>query len=474
MFFRDKKKITYYNIYISFFVIVLPLISFTFYQIIIGILLSIFQCHKFNLFSTKDSILKCYNGFEFYFEFALAIICICIITCFSYITILIFYKPNFIIEENDILKKTSSIPDLLLFINKIIHIIFFAIGGDESTQWFVLFTLFILAFINMISFFHYNNYENIILMKFNKGLSLILFWNICCLVIGKVFQSWEFDGTLHLFCFGSILIIIYFIYYKEKINEFYNIDFKQIDSSKERLNYIKDFLDLIKLKDKCRKNYIIFNTLVLLREENCINKNCKMKKYLKMKEKGYQSDFIIYQYCQTLFELSIKKFPNDIILKANYIIYLVVQMSKKKLAQKLLETMKTKFLDFQNNYIIFCCKKYIESYTPGLKKNFEEHNKNIMRTIEYEKVYNIFKDNLSKVASLYYEFWSSLHKSHLQGTEDFIKLNDIGEKINSLIDKIDENFNILHNVKGDDLRVLNLYSGFLKNIRYASLIFLLF
>jgi hypothetical protein len=139
-------------------------------------------------------------------------------------------------------------------------------------------------------------------------------------------------------------------------------------------------------------------------------------------------------------------------------------MSKKKLAQKVLSSMKEQIFNFENNYIIFCCKRYIGLYSPELRKNFEQQNKNIMKAIEYEKQFETFKEYLSKAASLYYEFWSSLYKSHLQSTEDFIKLNDIGEKLNLLIDQIDDFFNKLHNVKSDDTRVLNLYSSFLKHI----------
>jgi hypothetical protein len=240
------------------------------------------------------------------------------------------------------------------------------------------------------------------------------------------------------------------------------------------LKYIKDLLQIIKNKEKCRESFIIFNTLILIKERNCINKNCKLKKYLFLSEKGLESDYILYQYCQQLFELSIKQFPNDVILKANYIIYLVVQMSKKKFAQKILNTMQNEPFHFQNNYIIYCCKKYIEKYASLSKKNFEEENINIMQSFEYEKIFNIFKSNLSKASFLYYDFWSSLYKSHIQGTEDFSKLNEIGEKLNSLIDEIGKKFDQLHRVKSDDVEVLNLYSGFLKNIlnnnnKYAEL-----
>ena len=472
---REKSKLRYYNFYISIFKTILPLICFTFFGQIFGLLISLFLCDSENNTSLIDKSLKCRSGHWFYIEGILTIICIIFLLLFSYITILIFYIPNFILDDNESLKKSNSIPDLFLFINKIAFIILFAFfKTNESSHWLFIFFLLILTFANTWSVFYYNYFEDVSLKKLNQCLCLINLWNIICLFIGKIFQSWNYNGSLHLFLFGIILIVLVFIFYKEKINDFYTVDIKEINSGEARLKYIKNFLNLIKMKDKSRNNFIIFNTLILLREENCINKNCKLKKYLKMIEKGYQTDYLLYEYCQQLFEMSIKKFPNDIILKANYIIYLIVQMSKKKLAQKVFVSMKEYFLDFRNNYIIFCCKNFIESYSPGMKNIFEENNKNIMRGMEYEKIFNLFKDNLLKASSLYYEFWSSLYKSHLQGTEDFIKLNNIGKKLNSLNNMIEDNFKKLFNVKGDDFRVINLYSGFLKDIVNNRLKFIVF
>ena len=428
-------------------------------------LISIFICNSENNTSIIDNSLKCHSGGLFYFDSVLAVIVLILLLSFSYITILIFYIPNFILEEEELLKKSNSIPDLILFINKIAFVILFDfIKINESSQWLFLFFLFILTFANTWSTFYYNHYESGILTKLNQCLGLNLFWSIICLFLAKIFYVWNYNGSLHLFLFGSILIDLIFIYHKEKSNDLNSIEFKQIDSSETSLRYIKNFLILIKMRDKSRENFIIFKTLILLREENCINKNCKLKKYLQIAEKGYLADYLLYEYCQQLFEISIKKFPNDIILKANYIIYLIVQMSKKKLAQKVFITMKEYLLHFQNNYIIFCCKNIIESYSPGAKGVFEESNKNIMRAVEYEKLFHLFKDNLLKTSSLYYEFWTSLFKSNLQGTEDFIKLNNIGKKINSLNNTIEENFKKLYNVKSDDFIVVNLYSEFLKNI----------
>ena len=463
LYITDKSKVSNYSLYISFLKICIQIICFTFFGQIFGLLSSIFICE--NNSSIIDESLKCRSGFWFYADSILSSICLIFIVYYSFSSILLFYKPNFIMEENDTLKKTNSIPELVLFANKIIFTItLYSTRYNANYHWMILIILFISTLANVISLFYFNNYENLILSRLNKCLALILFWSICCLALGKILQNFQFDGILHLFCFGLIIIILYAIYYKDEIKQFCNLDFKLINTSQKKLKYIKDLLQIIKNKEKCRESFIIFNTLILIKERNCINKNCKLKKYLFLSEKGLESDYILYQYCQQLFELSIKQFPNDVILKANYIIYLVVQMSKKKFAQKILNTMQNEPFHFQNNYIIYCCKKYIERFASLSKQNFEEENINIMQSFEYEKIFNIFKSNLSKASFLYYDFWSSLYKSHIQGTEDFSKLNEIGEKLNSLIDEIGKKFDQLHRVKSDDVEVLNLYSGFLKNI----------
>ena len=330
---KDKAKVVHYNIYISFFRLILQLVCFTFFGQIFELLIIVFICE--NNVSIIDNTLECRKGTWFYFYGIFCIICLILLIYFSISSISIFYKPNFIIEENDVLKKTSSTPELVFFANKIIFlIIVYAPIKLFSLHWLTLIVLFLSTSANTICLFYYNNYENIILMKLSKLLSMILCWSIFSLILGKIFQNWEFDGIIYLFIIGSIILILLCFYYKDKVNSFYLIDFKQIDNSQNLLNYIKNFMALIRNKDKCRESFIVFNTFLLLKEENCINKNCKLKRYLDLSEKGLESDFILYQYCQQLFETGIKKFPNDIILKCNYIVYLVVQMSKKKIGLK--------------------------------------------------------------------------------------------------------------------------------------------
>lgn len=56
--------------------------------------------------------------------------------------------------------------------------------------------------------------------------------------------------------------------------------------------------------------------------------------------------------------------------------------------------------------------------------------------MEYKNNSIEFKKLLSKSSYLYYDFWTSLYTCHLQGSEDFKKLNDIGAELNQLIEKM--------------------------------------
>jgi hypothetical protein len=165
-------------------------------------------------------------------------------------------------DKNDSLKKISSFSNLVFFFNKILFIVLTSIKSDNIIYiWFMLIVLFISTYANMISFTKYNNYENI-----------LLFTLIANLIIGKIFLAWGFNGVLYHFIFGIIISLVSAFVYKSKLNSYSNINFREINSPCERLIYIQDFLNLVKTKHLSREKTLIFDSLILIREENCINK----------------------------------------------------------------------------------------------------------------------------------------------------------------------------------------------------------
>ena len=460
----EKSKIKYYNIIVSIMRYTLPIICFALFGQIFEFLIIIYLCVD-NKDSIKYNSFKCPNNYCFYVFSVLSAIAIIFLLIISYLTISIFYKPPFMKDKNDSLKKITSRSDLVFFLNKIIFIVLTNIDYHGTIFiWFVLIILFLSTFGNMICFTKYNNYENILLKEINKYFSVLLFSLMTSLMIGKIFNAWEFSGALYIFVIGLINAIMSAFIYKSGLNSYSNVKFKELNSSCECLLYIKDFLELIKNRHLCRETLLKFDTLILIREENCIDKNCKLKKYIKSREKGEANDFILFQYCQSLYEIAIKKFPDDVILKVNYITYLIITMSKRKLAEKVLYTVELKTFQFESNFLFFCCKKFIQTHSLISEHIFKEENKNVMKKLEYDKLNEEFKNDLSQASSLYYEFWQTLNKYHMQGVEDFDRLKNIGKELNILINKIENNFETLHNVRGDDTSLLYLYSGFIKYI----------
>ena len=83
--------------------------------------------------------------------------------------------------------------------------------------------------------------------------------------------------------------------------------------------------------------------------------------------------------------------------------------------------------------IYCCCQKFIKSYKISSDNIFEEENKNVVKKVEYDKLYEEFKNDLTKASTLYYDFWNTLNKFHIQGIEDFDKLKKIYQKIIKVI-----------------------------------------
>ena len=461
-----KSKIKYYNALINFMRIALPVISLSFFGQIFETFLLIFMCEETVNVDTYNSF-ECPNKTFYYAMTILCFFAILFLILISYISISIFYKPSFIKDKNNSLTKVDSFPNKVFFVNKILFILLTNIRRKNIIfVWFILVVFLISSYANMIAFTKYNNYINRILLEINKFFSVLLFSFICFLIVGKIFNGLGFNGTIYLYLYSIFIALISAFLYKSNLNSFSYIEFKLLNSGCEQLLYIQNFLNLVRTRHLTREKTLTFDSLILIREENCINKNCKLKKYLKSVEKGQPNDFLLYQYCQDLYEIALKKNPDDIILKINYVVFLKTQMSKTKLAEKVFYTIKYQPFSFEANFMMFYCKKFFEVDCNNDNSEIvnKELNKNIMKKIEYDKLNEEFKNDLIQASSLYYNFWNILNKYHIQGIEDFDKLKNIGKELTILINGIEEKFKILHNVKGDDINLLYLYSGFIKYI----------
>ena len=450
---------------ISFLKYLLPILCFTFFGQIFLLLTSVFRCLTGRLYYAAT--VSCEIGPWYYVTAPLSILSLIAQIIISYMTISIYYQADFINEGKNLLKKRTSLPDIIFFVNKIIVIIIFEFDkGVEVEHWGILFIICVLSGTNAYATIFLQNYENLVIKKFHYFYCLFYFWGFLCLLIGKIFKSWNFNGAFYLFLIGLVLIVIYCLFHAKTYLEFLHQDFNDINSSQNCINYIRSYLKFVKEKEVCRDSSMLITSFIEKMEVGCTNSNCILKKYLISLSKGFDSNFMLLQFAQKLFKIALNKFPRDINLRIHYIIFLLTKVNQKKNAQKELFSIKPGFIFLDDNFKLFRCKKYLEEYNSMVNKDEEDviESNDIFQAMEYKNNLIEFKKLLSKSSYLYYDFWSSLYSSHLQGTEDFKKLNDIGAELNQLIENIEKIFEKLLEIKNNDLITIQLYESYVKNI----------
>ena len=466
MYFRFKKG--KYDIIwpINILKFCLPLISTSFFGQEFLLLITVFICQNGKTYF--DEKMACRTGSWYSFSCPTAIIAILIQIMLSYVSISMNYYPDFFPEAYNFMKKRSSFPDVIFMFSKILIIIIFIFDKQKDYEhWGILFVLCFITGLNAYVTLFLQYYENIIIKKLNYFYSLFLFWGFLSLFISKIFKSWEFRGGLYLFILGIILIFIYCVFYAKTYLEFINLNPNNINTSQEYINYIKSYINILDKKEISRDNSMVLTSFIEKAEEGCTNKNCLLKKYLISLSQGFDSNFILLQYAQKLFKFGINKFPRDITLKIHYIIFLLTKINQKKNAQKELLSIKKNIFNLNDSFNLFRCKKYIQDYSSIKNRDQQEEgieNNSFFIEIEYQNKVKEFKKLLSKSSSLYYDFWSSLYSSHLQGTEDVKKLSDIGAELNQLIENIEKVFEKLREIKSNDYEIIKLYESYLKNI----------
>ena len=206
------------------------------------ILLSAFKCiHSNKLYYAGDA--ECEIGNWYYITLVVASISIILQINLSYVTVSLYYHADFIYESGDILKRNNPFPDIIFLVNKIVIIITFMFDqGKTGEHWPILFALVILTGLNAYGNIFMQNYGNEIIKKFHYFLSLFLFWGFLSLFISNIFKSLNFSGAFYFFLCGIVIIFIYCSFYIKTNLQFLDMNYSDINSSCDYLNYIYTFI----------------------------------------------------------------------------------------------------------------------------------------------------------------------------------------------------------------------------------------
>ena len=435
---------------------ILPLMSNTFFLPMFFVFMSAFDCTTENTSLYSDE-LKCYTIF-FYINYTISFISLILYVPMCLLVVTLFYE--YALEgETKPLSKTTSIPDVFFFWEKmLITFIFVVTDGEFYIHLFLILTLIIFSSFSVYLNYIYERYNEELLNYMHKFLSLTFLWASLCLGIGKLTMNIKFNGCLGLFFSVEPMFFLILFYRKKNLKSFlYKIGKKE--TLKETLLHIKNFLYLFDKKNEYREVKIILNSYIQIYEETCTIKKCPLKKYLKLLKEGIEANGCLLQHANLLFTLGINKYPDNVEIKFAYALFLLKKLNRRKKAANYLKSIKALSPTIEEEFIIFRCKRIFEDNLSDLKEG-DGDNYDIIKELKFRNHNKTFIDLIKESSTLYIDFWNQLLDSYYNDKENVNELNNCGTKINRINDEIEYIFHEMRKLKANNIELLKIYYEF--------------
>ena len=375
----------------------------------------------------------------------------------GYIFIYTFIETSF--EKKLANGKRTNKTDIQGYWVKLLMVAIFTFFRNGN-QWPLLFSLFFLSFWHLLFYLKELPDYNLEILRLKILKNTLFFWSTVCLLVIKIFESFSnCNSGIIIYFLGWPLII--FIIYLRITSPLSNllIEPSKLSTSNAFIQRIKILLYQLENFNK-RHSQIILYSYVLKIEEN--NPHSPLKIFINNKKDEKKCFISLFEHIDSLFLMALSKFPKDVNLRIDYILFLISKMNnKKRAAQQLDICEKNSEKTLEEDFIIYRHKKQYEEngeFHPHVEK--EE----IGNFLLFKAKFKQFKSLITRVSVLYVEFWNLLFKNHIDNQQDFHTLNKYGSEINSLISEINTLYLKLKKIKKHDLELLELYHEFLFQI----------
>ena len=460
-----KEKPNLYNFCINLQSYVTSNVYFFFMIPLMEILLSVNKCEDGKLAIIKEEIL-CYKGTHF-----ILIIISIVVSILQLLLILLnsFFNFNvFNSNEDTIIIDPST--NILLVMFKFILVLLYVLLNSEWIQIVIMLLGSFLCFKSTLSNPTYNS-KVLQCMIFIK--STVVFYTYLILMLGELLASSSFNGLIYFLPIGYILLsfMSIFLYtYSEKNFVEAKTNFKNEDEFLNRINYFTQLVDDFIYYNRNRKRNNDYNSYkrkeivirgqIHLHEENCLDEECPLKKFLENQGNFSVQRTSLLQYANILYVQAIKQFPDSQAILLNFLKFNYEKkynLSKAKIYLEKIERFKN---SIREDYVIFFIKK---SQSTIINDEGEEVIINEEDTPQHK--INRFKILIDTSTKLYGEFWGIL-ATNLTHNLNLNKLFRIGHRINKYLKEMEKLWSDLKDKKlGQELQnILQLYSTFMKSI----------
>ena len=424
------------------------------------------KCKEGKIDTVKDGV-ECWKKMHYLYA-VLGIVVNIFFIPILFIMITFYFSP---FQIRNSTTKISGERDSFLFLIKVIFIVQHLLIKYQYVS--VIITLLLSAY-NFVSQYSEPTYNNFILQIFVHVRNSAIFWTYFILFIGKLLYKTKVDGCIYLLIFGYPVMLYFSYIYYQKIEGDFNY-------TSANFNNIKDFMEktryMVKLIESYiddakglrygtelvnQKNDILLKGLINQHEEQCIDDDCPLKKFLENSGNYNIQKLCLLNYMNNYFNFGIKQFPESRELLIAYIQF----NYSKKFNLNSVRTHLGKIQRLTNSiiqdFIIFSMDQDIKR----IKNKFGEDGEAEQEIDAMAQKYQRLKFLIENSTKLYGEFWG-IFATNVTNNLNTIKLYSLGEKLNKYLNEINDIWE--NQLKGKKIELENqgvaqLYSRFLKEI----------
>ena len=430
------------------------------------LLLSVNKCENGKIEIITKNDIYCYKGTHFILAFISVIISI-----LQFILIILNSFFNFNpFGSNQATSIIDPSNNILLVVFKFTLVLLYVLLNSE---WIQIIVMLLGSFIVFKSTLSNPTYNSDILQCMLVIKSCLVFYTYLILMLGQLLASTGFTGLIYFLPIGYVLLTFMSIFlYKYTQKNFVEAktNFKNEDEFLNRINYFKLLIDDFiqqnrnRIKDNDYNNYkrneIVIRGQISLHEENCLDEECPLKKFLENQGNFSVQRTSLLQYANILYVQAIKQFPDSQAILLNFLKFNYEKKYNLSTAKIYLEKIERFKNSLSEDYIIFFIKKCQSTI---INDQGEEIVINEEDTPQHK--INRFKLLIDTSTKLYGEFWGNL-ATNLTHNLNLNKLFRVGSRINKYLKEMNNLWEELKDKKIDheQQNILQLYSTFVKNI----------
>ena len=464
-----KENSHFFEKLMSFTKLTMPIITIALFIPLNELFLTTFNCKDNHINFLNDEI-KCWKA-EHVIMTLLSFVGI-FSNFFVVILLTFFYFYPFVTAKATI-KLTSSF-DMILLLIKFIFVVQKIYIKTEyiSIAILLILSLFLVYYQDKEPIYNNKKLELFLVLR-----NIILVWTYFTLLIAKICYNTNVKTMIYLLISGYPIIIFTSIMYINEKNNKFNFNQASINNVNICLTQIRLLMKLIdsffnekksnisgnNSDDKNnKKNDLLLKGIIKMHTLTCLKEDCPLTKFIKNKGNYNIQKQCLLNYMAIFFKNSIKKFPNSILLRMQFIQFNYDKKYNLNNIKTTLEEIKKLKFGLSSEFILYCQEKELSKIRRDVNDGNDAEKEKLVLDQNYKKLKNLIVNS----TKLYVEFWG-IFAANITNNLNTQKLYKLGEKLNAYLKEIKHLWD--KNLKNRKIDIDNennaqLFSRFLREI----------